>query len=375
MGINSKLKKEGIKVVEKLDALKVNTIAINVINKLCSTFPEHGFDRSTLFEMISRMYMYTAEMPADLSGAKYVFKNNSIYFNEKLNIEEMSKLAVHECIHCIQHSYFKNTSSLNIGLSNTSSDFGLAINEASVQLMASECNLSKMSEETYYGISIKTISPDYYPLECTLVNEISYFTGTYPLYHSTLYGDDIFKNTLILKTSKKTYGHIVNNLNKLLTLENSLNFFVTELQCSSKQKNIKDLNNIINKIKSQITNVFFKTQNLIMDKCFKNEFNNIRNLEDIKNFNKKIYNFKNIMGYSDNYTFYNEFYRQMMRIVQRKKESIEQYGEINLFEDVNKSLTIVEANKNLLYFINKFVTKVKKLAKLNKETEDEINNF
>ena len=173
MGINSKLKKEGIKIVEKLDTLKVNTIAINVVNKLCSTFPEHGFDRSTLFEMISRISMYTAEMSADLSGAKFVFKNNSIYFNKKLSIEEMSTLAVHECIHCIQHAYIKDKVSSNLGLSNISSDYGLAINEASVQLMASESNLSKMSEETYYGICIRTISPDYYPLECTLVNEIS----------------------------------------------------------------------------------------------------------------------------------------------------------------------------------------------------------
>ena len=190
-----------------------------------------------------------------------------------------------------------------------------------------------------------------------------------------MYGDDIFKNTLILKTNKKTYETIVNNLDKLLTLENNLNFFVTELQYAKKPKTIRDLNNIVNKIRLQITNTFFKTQNLIIDKCFKNEFNSIRNLEDVTNFNKKIYNFKNIMGYSDNYVFYNEFYRQMMQIVQRKKESIEKYGEINLFEDINKSLTIVEANKNFLSNIIKFITKVKKLVKLNKETEDEINNY
>ena len=124
-----------------------------------------------------------------------------------------------------------------------------------------------------------------------------------------------------------------------------------------------------------ITNTFFKTQNLIIDKCFKNEFNSIRTLEDITRFNKKIYNFKNIMGYSDNYTFYNEFYRKIMRLVQIKKESIEKYGQINLYEELNKKLTIVEANRNLLYFINKFATKVKKLVKLNRGTEDNINNL
>ena len=85
---------------------------------------------------------------------------------------------------------------------------GISLNEAAVQLMASEANICNASSETYFGISIRTISPDYYPLECTLAKEITYFTGTYPLYHSTLYGDDIFKNTFILKTGKKAYNTI-----------------------------------------------------------------------------------------------------------------------------------------------------------------------
>ena len=375
MGINLKLKREGIKVTSKLDTLKVNTIAINIINKLCSTFPEHSFDRSKLFELISRISMFTAKMPEDMSGAKYVINTNSIYFNEALNIEEMSNLAVHECIHCIQHSYAQSISTLKVGVSDHSTDTGIALNEAAVQLMASEANHCKKEEETYYGISIKTISPNYYPLECTLVNQITYFTGTYPLYHSTLYTDDIFKNMFILKTNKKTYEHVVKNLDKLLSLENELNYYITELQYLNNPKHIKTINNIINSTRLQITNIFFKTQNIIIENFFKNEFNSIRNAEDVSNFNKKLYKFKNIMGYSEDYTFYNEFYRQMMSLVQRKKESIEEYGEINLFEEVNRSLTIVETNKNIAYFISKFITKVKKLVKLNKGTEDNFDNY
>ena len=49
--------------------------------------------------------MYIAKMPEDSSGAKYFYKNNSIYFNEIFDIEEMSRLAVHECIHFIQNEY------------------------------------------------------------------------------------------------------------------------------------------------------------------------------------------------------------------------------------------------------------------------------
>lgn len=373
MAINLKLKREGIEIVEKLDTSKVNKIAINVVNKLCATFPEHSFDRSYLFEVISRLSMYTAKMPDDSSGAKYIFNNNSIYFNERLDLVEMSNVAVHECIHCIQHSYAKDQNLVSFGLYDISSNVGLALNEAAVQLMASEANLSGLTQETYYGICINTISPDYYPLECTLANQITYFTGTYPFYHSTLYSNNIFKNIFTLKTDLKTYNTIIKSFDKLLTLESDLNFFVWELQYANKPKSIKSLNNIINKLKEEITDTFFKTQNLIMKKCFKNEFNNIRNLQDVVSFNKKIYNFKNLIGYSDDYTFYNEFYRKMMSLVQEKKECIEKYGEINLFEEINKSLTIVDNSKNLLYFINKFVTKLKKLVKLNKNTEDEIN--
>lgn len=369
LSTNSKLRKEGIKVIEQLDTEKVNKIAINVASKLCLAFPEHSFSRSELFESISRLSMYIAQMPFDSSGAKYVFKNNSIYFNETLSLDDMAKLAVHECIHFIQHLY--NANSANLGLYNISKNHGMAINEACVQLMASEANNSTTSSETYFGISINTISPDYYPLECTLAEEISYFLGTYPLYHSTLHGNSIFENTFILKTGKKAYNQIVKNFDTLLSIENNLNYYILELQHADRTKDIKNLTNIINKQKGIITDTFFKTQNLIIEKCFKSEFNAIRNLKDVSQFIKKLYNFKNIMGYSDNYTFYNNFYIEMMSLLQEKKAYIEQYGEINLFENVNKSLMIIDKSKNLLYFINKFATKVKKLVRLNKNTKEE----
>lgn len=374
MSIHSKLKKEGIEIIEELDTLKVNTIAINVASKLCLAFPEHNLKRSELFESISRLSMYIAKMPEDSSGAKYFYKDNSIYFNEIFDIEEMSKLAVHECIHFIQDSRDSNNNLAKMGLYNSFSNSGLGLNEAAVQLMASEANFTENMNETYFGISINTISPDYYPLECTLVNEIAYFTGTYPLYHSTLNSNDVFKNTFILKSDKKTYNTIVKNLDKLLMLENDLNYFALELQYSDKVNSIRLLNKLINKNKEEITSLFFKTQNLIIEKCFKNEFNNIRNIDDIKDFNKKLYNFKNIMGYSDNYTFYNEFYRKIMNAIQEKKVYIEKYGEINLFENINNSLMLVDNTKSVLSFINTFIEKCKKLIGLNKSHEN-INDW
>ena len=374
MATYARLKKEGIEVIEKLDVMKVNSIAINIASKLCLAFPEHNLNKSELFESLARLNMYVAKMPGDSSGAKYFYKDNSIFFKETTNIDEMAELAVHECIHCIQELRDSNNNLVRLGLYSPSCNSGLAINEAAVQLMASETNMTDITNETYYGISINTVSPDYYPLECALLNQIAYFTGTYPLYHSTLYSNDVFKNTLILKTDKKSYSIISKNFDKLLTLENNLNYYASELQFTDKISSIRLLNKLIIDVKKDIKSLFFKTQNLIMNKCFKNEFNNIRNLEDIKNFNSKLYNYKNIIGYADEYTFYNEFYRNMMESIEEKKSYIEKYGEINLFENINNSLMLVDNTKNAFSFISTFVNKFKKLFGFNKSHES-INDL
>ncbi len=375
MGTHLKLKKEGIEIIEQLDTLKVNTIAINVASKLCLAFPEHNLNKSELFESLSRLNMYVAKMPKDSSGAKYFYKDNSIYFNETADIDEMSTLAVHECIHYIQELRDYNNNVSRMGLYTLSSNTGLAINEAAVQLMASEANMMDSTNETYYGILINTISPNYYPLECALLNQVSYFTGTYPLYHSTLNSNDVFKNTFILKSDKKTYSMLIKNFDKLLSLENNLNYYSSELQYTDKISSIKLLNKLINETKEDIKSLFFRTQNLIMHKCFKNEFNSIRNLEDIKNFNSRLYNYKNIIGSAEGYTFYNEFYRNMMNVIEEKKSYIEEYGEINLFENVNTSLMLVDKTNNAFSLINTFIIKIKKLFGLNVSEEQNINNI
>ena len=374
MGTNSRLKKEGIEIVEQLDTLKVNTIAINIASKLCLAFPEHNLSKSDLFTSISRLNMFIAKMPSDSSGAKYFYKNNSIYFNQETDLDEMAKLAMHECIHFIQELKDLNNNLIKMGLYNCSFNTGLGINEAAVQLMASEANMCSSTSETYYNVSLNTISPNYYPLECALVNQMAYFTGTYPLFHSTLNSNDVFKNTFILNSNKRAYNAIVKNLDLLLAYENDLNYFANELQYANKVNEIKLLNKLVVSKKNAITSIFFKTQNLIIESCFISEFNNIRSLNDIKDFKKKLYNFKNIMGSNESYTFYNEFYRKIMENLEAKKEQIETFGEISLFEPSENSLVLVDNTKHALSFIYSFFGKVKKLFGFNK-SRNTINNL
>ena len=374
MSTNSRLKKEGIEIVEQLDTLKVNTIAISIASKLCLAFPEHNLNKSELFTSLSRINMYIAKMPEDSAGAKYFYKNNSIYFNKEYDLDEMAKLAMHECIHYIQEFRDANNNLVKMGLYNCTFNSGLGINEAAVQLMASEANMCPSTSETYYNVSLNTISPNYYPLECALVNQMAYFTGTYPLFHSTLNSNDVFKNTFILKSNKRAYNTIVKNIDLLLAYENDLNYFASELQYANKVSEIKLLNKLIASKKDSITSIFFKTQNLIIESCFISEFNNIRNLEDVKEYKNKLYNFKNIMRPNENYTFYNEFYRKIMESLEKKKEQIEQFGEINLFETSENSLVLVDNTKRALSFVSTFFVKVKKLFGFNK-SRDTINNL
>ncbi len=371
MSIDYLLKKEGISNIKEFDSNQIKTIAKDIAIKLCLAFPEHDLDRQALYNSFCSLNMYTASMPADSSGAKYLSYANSIYINENLEFSSIPEVAMHECIHFIQEKRLFNKDKF-VGL--TSYTTGLALNEASVQLMASEANMSDLTEEKYFDISINTISPNYYPLECTLVYELSYFTGTYPLYHSTLNSNDVFKNTFIAKFNKRIYNRIARQLDKLLHLENELSCYISELEHTEKVNDIKELNDIITNQKKSITKLFFNIQNFIIRNCFFCEFNNIRNLDDLQSFKHKLYNFKNIIGTCKGYTFYNDFYCDLMNALENKKEEIIKYGEISLFKEECTALTITEQTKDIFYFVNIFIKKIKKLFRFNKGTINDYNN-
>ena len=52
------------------------------------------------------------------------------------------------------------------------------LNEAAVQYISSRIIGIEPDFEKYYNITLYTPSPSYYPLECSLLNEILYFTGS-----------------------------------------------------------------------------------------------------------------------------------------------------------------------------------------------------
>ena len=325
MSIESDLRKDGITVVAPLDTLSVNTIARDVAEKLCKAFPNQHFIFQNLFIALSRIPMYIADIPEGFAEATYFYKNSSMYFKQGLKLDEMENFAVHEFIHYLQEIKDKKGRLLRLGLF----DFddikacGMGLNEGAVQLMASKANNSEEEIVKYYGISLPTTSPSYYPVLCNLVKQMAYVAGEESLYDSTFYGSDKFKETFSNLCGLDNFLKIQSNLDKIMETEEKaikLNNKLMSDNCEGikAQKVAKK----IEKCKDKIKNLFFETQNLIYSSYFNMQFSKISTTADIDEYRLKLYNYKNYMGISDNYSDFNEFYINKMMDLDNKYENI-----------------------------------------------------
>ena len=329
MGINYLLKKEGLEEIVKLDTLTINKIAKHISEKLCAAFPELNLNQSDLFISISRLDMYTAKMPDDCSSAKYVYNKNAIFFDKNLDLSKVDTLAIHECIHFLQELYDDKGKIVRLGLYDLKEKTGLALNEAATQLVASITNGDKIDEVTYFGISLKSISPEYYPLECAILNQMMYFTGTYPLYHSTLLSNNIFQNTFSSISSKQTYSEISKRLDKLLNAESDLAILTYKISTfEGNEEKLKFLNKQVEAKKIHIQKLVLSIQDLIIEKCFNRMFNDIKTFNDIKDFQESLYKFKDMLVTTEDYKYYNEYYCNVMKDLAFKRDQLIKYGEI-----------------------------------------------
>lgn len=365
MNINSALKKEGIKVVGKLNTLEVNKIASIISSSIANTFPEHNINQSDLFISIARLNMYIAEMPADLAVAKYFYKNNSIYFSKDMNLDDLNTLAVHECLHFMQELKDKHGKLLRFGLYDLKKGTGMALNEAAVQHMASVATYSEIDSVKYYNMEINTESPDFYPLQTALLNEMMYFTGSYPLYHSTFYSNDVFKNTFVAKSSKRAYDDIEKNFDLISEYETLLSNERHKLEIYadnlSNTEQINKINTKIDNLKNIILEKTIETQNIILLSCFDKEFTLIKSLDDIKEYRNRLYNFKNVLITTKDYNFYNEFYIEMTNKLEERKEFIQKYGNLLTSDSLTTELANVQENTYGFKFFKTLFGKLKLL--------------
>lgn len=333
MSIKSELKKEGIEVIKPLDTLSVISIAKNVATRLVIAFPEQNLNCNELFIKLSRLNMYIAKMPHGASCAKYYYKNSSIYFSDDIDFSNIDSYATHECIHHIQELRDTKHNLIHLGLCDfTNSKLpGMALNEAAVQLMSSKALNEKMDIVKYFDITLPTNSPYYYALECNLINQMAYITGDYALFNSTLYSNDSFQRKFISLTSKKTFFKVQDNLDKLMYLEDTLSLEATKL--GNSDMSIKAINKVEKEIaylRTKINELFINTQNLILTSYFDNNFKSIVNLEQVDNYRRKLYNYKDLIGSTSDYTFFNDYYVHKMAELEKLSNAFEGTTELSL---------------------------------------------
>ena len=93
--------------------------------------------------------------------------------------------------------------------------------------------------------------------------------------------------------------------------------------------------------KKRIKDVYFETQKLIFTSYFNTQFSKILTTADIDEYRLRLYNYKNYIGISENYSDFDEFYINKMMDLDNKYEKI-----IN-----NTNLTVVNNSK-----IARFIT-------------------
>ena len=107
----------------------------------------------------------------------------------------------------------------------------------------------------------------------------------------------------------------------------------------------------IDELKSEISLIFMRTQNLIISSYFDNTFDKISNLEELENYRRKLYGIKNLLGYMDGYTFFSDYYVAKMDALEQKYNAFEN-GE------VETSLRLISKKENKLISLFKMIKKL-----------------
>lgn len=355
MSVESDLRKDGIEVVGQLSAVEVNSIANCIARKLSNAFPEFNLKSNELFEKISRLNMYKARIPDGMAEANYFYKNSSIYFNANLPFESLEEFAIHECIHHLQEVKDKNNYLLKMGLCDLTQFkiHGMGLNEAAVQLMASVAVGAELEDVKYFGIDFNTISPNCYPLECALANQMAYVTGKYALYESTLFSTDTFKNRFIEATSKEVFLAIEGAIDDIINAEESIIKINNKIQkIDDRNKKVDHLVHRINELKNEIAVTFMRTQNLIISSYFDKKFNQISTMDEIEEYRKELYSFRDLIGVADDYVFFNNYYIEKMAALDHRYSVIENGGietALTYEKTPNKLVLIFRAVKSILF--------------------------
>ncbi|MCI8310558.1 MAG: hypothetical protein HFJ45_10555, partial [Clostridia bacterium] len=230
---------------------------------------------------------------------------------------------------------------------------GIGLNEAAVQYIAAKTLNLPYDNVKYFDISFQSNTPMYYPLECALVSQIAYVVGEEILLDSTLHSNDNFKNTYISLTSKDDFEQIQKNIDLLAETQDRLEFLFASLEdVGIDEIFVEKIAKEIEVKKAKVKELFLGTQRLILTSYFDNSIHLAYTPKALENYRNKLYLFKNLIAYSENDNFYNEYYIDKMMELEKRYD----------FDPLEiTALTVIKPS-----FISKLIQKLRTLFGLNK---------
>lgn len=325
MNIQRKLSRIGIEKIEELDKKDVNYLAHYMANRITRTFHVLDDSYNEILAKLLNCKMYYARITENLSKVNYVYEDDCIYIDEDVNIYEPNEQLFHELIHYLQVLKKNNGKIKQIGLCDFG-DFsvnGLGLNEALVQYMSSRLMNKEKQRTTIYGLEIKTISPDGYPILTNLMEQLIYLLGEDQIVLASINTkndfDDLFYNTFEEKGNL-----IIKSFDKVLDLKNAL----LEVKEGTNKKESSE------NIEESIKNIYLDTQKILMTKYFDKMVTMLTSIEEIDFYSEKFLNYNKILGLVGNnrsevLDYYEEykdkimtkFDKQLMKISKSKGEN------------------------------------------------------
>ena len=360
-------KLHGISNITEISAKDRHTISKKAVDLIYPVVSEFNISKEMLFNSLGKSNMYLADFD-DLSMGKYDYTTNSIYFSNDLDIANLDSPVIHEILHFFQAELTEDNFLIRMGLFKPSKLFrpekGLGLNEASVQYIASTIVKEVPDHVKYYELELTTPSSNYYPIETAIIRQMCFFTGTYPLFFSTLFSTDLFEKTFKTITSEENYNYIEEKLTYIVQLQEKLSDVYSTIHThdQAESKKISVLNNITN-LKNKLRETVLDVQKIIYTSAFANELDKIETVQDIVNMKTLISNFENyIINYEGDYSF--EQFKDKINIeLNNKLALIEAYGNYSFALKARKDIL----NLPKIYsqsFIKTFFSKIKLLIDL-----------
>ena len=360
-------KLHGISNITEISAKDRHTISKKAVDLIYPVVSEFNISKEMLFNSLGKSNMYLADFD-DLSMGKYDYTTNSIYFSNDLDISNLDSSVIHEILHFFQAELTEDNFLIRMGLFKPSKLFrpekGLGLNEASVQYIASTILKEVPDHVKYYELELTTPSSNYYPIETAIIRQMCFFTGTYPLFFSTLFSTDLFEKTFKTITSEENYNYIEEKLTYIVQLQEKLSDVYSTIHThnQAESKKISVLNNITN-LKNKLRETVLDVQKIIYTSAFANELDKIETIQDIVNMKTLISNFENyIINYEGDYSF--EQFKDKINIeLNNKLALIEAYGNYSFALKARKDIL----NLPKIYsqsFIKTFFSKIKLLIDL-----------